>query len=103
MHRRVRPQVNDGADNAGLRLAPVTSRNRCLAVDVPRFQAEAIEEAMNILCIEVADDQDAVLLEAADQIPASCIITMRTRSSAIASRNNDSSFSLPNTSVSSQV
>ena len=103
VHRCIRPQVHTSADDAGLGLAPETPGNRRVAVDESRLQSKAIEQTMNSYCVEVADDHDILLHGAGRQIPDSCIMTIRTRSSAMASRNSDSSFSLPSTSVSSQV
>lgn len=100
---RIRTQENCDTDNAGLGFTPVTARNRRVLFHVFHDQTEALEKTADIVGIEIADNQDVLFGGADRQIPDSCIITIRTRSSAIASRSKASSFSLPRTRVSSQV
>ncbi len=90
-------------DDAGFGLAPETAGNRPAVSDPLGNQAESAQEAVHVCDRQIADGQYREICVSAAQMPDNWIMTTRTRSSTMASRSNCSSFSLPSTSVSSQV
>lgn len=90
-------------DDAGFGLAPETPGYRLAVSDPLGKQAEPGQEPVYIGDRQVVDGQYGKTFVSAAQMPDNWIMTTRTRSSTMASRNSCSSFSLPSTSVSSQV
>ena len=103
VYRGIRTHEDRTADDAGFRLAPERSRNGDVIANLRQLQAEPRQQGTTGPRGEFADTQDVAAGRRRVQMPDSCIMTTRTRSSAIASRSSASSFSLPSTRVSSQV
>ena len=103
MNRRVFSNKYATPHDARLGITPETAGDGQSGRYPFEAEAEATKKLVNGFGIDVRNPQYVLLDCRRAQIPDNWIITIRTRSSAIASRNTCSSFSLPSTRVSSHL